>query len=238
MRTLIITTAIAALGLVGFSASAYADESSVETSCYVGLSHDYVAGNLGVVLSEGLHLQGGCDATHKSGFYAEVWATTDGYLVDGKFEASDDDGFTYEADVMFGWKGEVAKDLMVRTDYALFQVGTGSSTEVVENARLFVNWNRDGIQPYARFQYFLTDGYGPGKGLAHVVGVNYGQFAAEVGGHDGLFGQDATFASFGRVGFNSKPVKELGGATIGIQLQKGFEDPVDDQFIVGINRSF
>jgi hypothetical protein len=109
------------------ASSVQAEEAGFDwsSSGYAGLSHDYVAVNLGILLGEGLHLQGGIAQQHTSGFFVEFWGSSDGYLTDG-VGSNGADGFAWEIDVSVGWKGTVLDEaIAISTDYSVFWVNTG-----------------------------------------------------------------------------------------------------------------
>ncbi len=153
-----------------FTSTVQAEESTWDTSGYIGLIGDYVARDLGVVVGKGIHAQGGIDLTHESGFFVGGWASSDGYAADG-WSTNDGDGFKFEVDASIGLKQTAFKDsLHYQVDFAYFWIDTGNGTLKVPNFRLILNSNREGLAPYAKIMYFLDDD-GPGRGLSHRLGV-------------------------------------------------------------------
>ncbi len=218
---------------VMFVPVAQAEDSNFDLSGYIGLQSDWTANVMGLKLGDGVHLQGGPTLSHNnSGLFGEIWISTDG--------VGASDGAGGEWDWIFGRKWAIFNDsVSVQADYAVFNVEIGSDVFRMDNARLFLTSNRDGFAPYAKFQYIIDDGgIGVGSGLAYQFGVQRGQYALEFGGHDGLFGQNAQFATYTRLKYGTEPLEWLNGAVVDVWAQKGYEDPVDDRFTLSVSWFF
>ena len=230
-KAIICTTII--VPLLVSATDAYAEEvegSEFEVSGVIMTTHNYNGGIIGVTVSEGTHIQGVLSVDHKSGMFVETFTSTDAIL-----SANDPAGnFEGEVDLSVGYRGTKG-EVSYQIDYSVFWIDTANGVKNIQNVRAFVNWNREnGPSFYAAGQLFVTEDFGPGKGLAYKAGARFEGFNLEAGGHTGLFRQDAAAVSFVRAGWSGE-VKGLG---VSAYVQKGLADPIEDTFSVSVVHRF